>query len=155
MNKKLKYLDAVSEDHTFLSETAINSKRFWGYSSEQINLWRPDLVISKEYILRNKVVKVYDHDEFIGFFGVKLDENNEAEIDHLWLIPEKIKKGYGRLIFHHILEHLRSDGHKSATLVAEPNAKGFYAKMGGKVIGNIKGKVSDRYLDIYEYKLTK
>ncbi len=68
-------------------------------------------------------------------------------------MPEKIRKGYGRLIFKYILGYLKSRGYKKATLTAEPNAKGFYDKMGGRVVGQFQGKVSGRHLDVYEYEI--
>lgn len=131
----------------------MTSKRASGYSNDLMELWKSDLEVSHQYILDNKVVKVFDHKIFIGFFAIKLAENNIAEIDHLWLIPDKMKRGYGRLIFQYIFEYLKENGHRRATLIAEPNAKGFYEKMNGKVIGQFQSKVSGRFLDIYNFNL--
>ncbi len=153
LNIELKYIDAKPTDSKLLTDTALLSKKYWGYDDKLINLWRSDLEISAEYISKNKVVKVYIEDKFIGFFGIKFTNEKEAEIDHLWLIPEKINKGFGRSIFNHIFKCLKSKNYKKTTLVAEPNAKGFYDKMGGRVIGQRQSKVSGRFLDIYEFKI--
>jgi GNAT superfamily N-acetyltransferase len=153
MNTVLTYIDAVTEDHLLLTATAIASKKIWGYSEDLIELWRTDLEVSKEYIPKNKVVKVYEQEIFIGFFAVKISEGNLAEIDHLWLLPGRIHQGFGKLIFQHIIHYLKSTGHKSATLIAEPNATGFYNKMNGKVIGQFQSKISGRFLDIYEFNI--
>ena len=118
-----------------------------------MDLWKTDLEVSQEYILKNEVVKVYERNRFIGFYGIKFTNKDEAEIDHLWLLPEKIRQGLGRLIFNHIFVCLKSKKYKKATLVAEPNAKGFYEKMGGIVIGQHQSKVSGRFLDIYEFQI--
>ena len=118
-----------------------------------MNLWKSDLEVSEDYISKNEVVKVYEQDKFIGFYGIKFINEKDAEIDHLWLIPEKIKKGLGRLIFNHIFKCLKLKNYIKATLIAEPNSKGFYEKMGGKVIGQHQSKVSGRFLDIYEFKI--
>ena len=153
LNNEIRYINAKPADSKLLTDTAILSKKYWGYDDELINLWRPDLEINAEYISKNEVVKVYEKDKFIGFFGIKFTNEKEAEIDHLWLVPEKINKGFGRLVFNHIFKCLKSKKYKKATLVAEPNAKGFYEKMGGKVIGQHQSKVSGRFLDIYEFKI--
>jgi N-acetylglutamate synthase-like GNAT family acetyltransferase len=116
-----------------------------------MDLWKSDLEVSEDYILENTVVKVFDQETFIGFFGIKAMEGGNLEIDHLWLIPDKIKKGYGRAVFQYILNDLRANGHKKATLTAEPNAKGFYDKMGGKIVGQFQSKINGRFLDIYEF----
>ena len=153
MKTELTYIDAIPDDDQLLTETAMISKKTWGYSDDLMTLWKPDLEVSCEYILKNKVVKVFDRDKFVGFFGLKLIENNQVELDNLWFRPGCINKGYGRLVFQHIVNYLKLNGHKKFELVAEPNAKGFYDKMGGKVTGQFQSKVSGRFLDIYEYEL--
>jgi hypothetical protein len=150
---ELIYIDAVPEDDQLLTETAMISKKTWGYSDDLMTLWKPDLEVSCEYILKNKVVKVFDGDKFVGFFGLKLIENNQVELDNLWFRPGSINKGYGRLVFQHIVNYLKLNGCKKFGLVAEPNAKGFYDKMGGNVTGQFQSKVSGRFLDVYEYEL--
>jgi hypothetical protein len=142
---------AVPGDFKLLTGTAIASKKYWGYPDELINLWRIDLEVSEDYILRNEVVKVYEGSTFIGFYGLKMQENGIVEIDHFWLTTDNIKKGYGRLIFAQMLNHLKANGHSKATLIAEPNAKGFYDKMRGKVVSQFESKISGRFLDIYEF----
>jgi hypothetical protein len=147
----LKYINAIPGDFKLLTDTAIASKQYWGYSDEVIRLLRPDLEVTEEYILRNEAVKVFEGSAFIGFYSLKLLENGVMEIDNLWLTVDNIKKGYGRLIFVQILKHLKTIGHAKATLIAEPNAKGFYDKMGGKVISRFESKIKGRFLDVYEF----
>ena len=57
------------------------------------------------------------------------------------------------MIFQYIFSYMRSNGYNKATLIAEPHAKGFYDKMGGKITGQFQSKISGRFLDIYEYEL--
>lgn len=118
-----------------------------------MNLWKGDLEITAEYILENNVVKVFDKEDLIGFYAIKLDENSNPELDHLWLKPENIKRNYGRQIFQHIMEDVATKGHSKMTLVAEPNAVGFYQKMNGEVVGKFQSKIKDRILDIYEFRV--
>lgn len=153
MKSNLKFIDAISADSELLSETCKASKKIWGYSDELIQLWKSDLEISEAYILNNKVVKVYDGESFVGFFAIKFSENENPEIDHLWLKPENIRRNYGREIFKFMTNFLSSNNYKMVTLIAEPNAIGFYEKMGGINIGKFESKVSGRFLDIYEYRL--
>jgi len=148
---KLTYTDAVSEDAELLTATAHNSKKFWGYSDALMELWKEDLEINTDYILKNKVVKVFENKNFIGFFALKTNHKEEVEIDHLWLLPDKIKRGYGRSIFQHILNYVKTQGYKKVTLIAEPNAKGFYEKMNGRVVGMFQSKINNRLLDIYQF----
>ncbi|HKI79253.1 MAG TPA: GNAT family N-acetyltransferase [Ignavibacteriaceae bacterium] len=154
MIAKLTYKDAIPSDSKMLSATVIASKKTWGYSDDLINLWKSELQISKEYIRRNKVIKVYNENKYIGFYGIKFNEPNSPELDHFWLTPENIRKGYGKIIFNNISNYLKAEGYNNFFLVAEPNAKRFYEKMSGKVIRQSQSKASGRFLDIYEFDLT-
>ena|SRR5690606_33202337 len=150
----LTYIDADVNDSELLTATAVNSKMIWGYSEEQMSLWQTELEVTSTYILQNKVVKCFDNDNFIGFFAIQI-YNEIPEIDHLWLLPGKTNQNYGRKIFQYILEYITSIGFTSIKLVAEPHAKGFYDKMGGKIINKHESKISGRFLDIYEFDIEK
>ncbi|MCY7411160.1 MAG: GNAT family N-acetyltransferase [Chitinophagales bacterium] len=140
MNCELTYIEAVPSDSGLLTETAFISKQMWGYSNELMNLWKPDLEISEEYLLRNKVVKVFAENIFIGFFVIKTTANEKLEIDHLWLMPDKTRMGYGKLIFRNILDYLKAEGHQKVALMAEPNAKDFMRKWEVRLLANLKAK---------------
>ncbi len=153
MITKLTYQTAAIADAALLSAISYASKQFWGYSAELMNLWKSDLEITAQYILDNTVVKVFDNENLIGFFAIKPEENNSAELDHLWLKPENIQRNYGRQIFQHIIEDLANKGYSKMTLIAEPHAVGFYQKMNGRVVGKFQSKIKDRVLDIYEFQV--
>jgi ribosomal protein S18 acetylase RimI-like enzyme len=69
--------------------------------------------------------------------------------------PEFIGKGVGKEMFLHALELSRERGYKSLQLEADPNAVGFYEKMGMKRIGERASEVDGqpRILPIMELKL--
>lgn len=154
MKVTLSYKDAIPNDAELLSSTAFKSKKIWGYADELMQLWETDLKITGEYIQKNKVVKVFNKELFVGFFAIKFGENGIAELDHLWLVPAYIRQEYGKKIFTHITNYLALNGHVKMMLVAEPNATGFYEKMDGEVIGKFQSKINGRVLDIYEFQLS-
>lgn len=150
---KIMFINALPGDDDLLTQTAMSSKSIWGYSDQLMAIWRPDLTLSREYILANEVVKVYDDDVFVGFFSLVKTGDKSLEIDHLWLVPGRTKQGYGQRIFERIRAFARKNGYTTATLIADPNAIGFYKKMGGRVIGKHQGKVKDRVLDIIAFDM--
>ncbi|MGK4568312.1 GNAT family N-acetyltransferase [Flavobacterium sp. 3HN19-14] len=152
MKRNLIYSEATIADAELLSETAYTSKKNWGYSDELMNLWLQDLTIKSNYITNNKVFKVFNNEIYLGFFAIQVLENGDAEIDHLWLKPEYMRQNFGQEIFMHIMNYLSSEGYEKAKLIAEPNAIGFYQKMGGKVTGKFQSKIPGRILDIYEFQ---
>ena len=155
MESTLNYIDALPNDADLLSAVAYDSKKTWGYTDELMAVWKSDLEVTPTYILHNKVVKVFDHNQLIGFYAIKTIADASAEIDYLWLIPTQFRRNYGRKIFQHLLRHLSNNNYQKATLVAEPHAHVFYEKMGGTVTGQFQSKISGRFLAIYEYQIAK
>ncbi|MDF3025946.1 MAG: hydrolase [Fluviicola sp.] len=153
LSPELTYQQAEIQDCQLLTETATRSKQDWGYSDNVMELWKDDLLIDEDYIRKNTVIKVYVTGRFIGFFAVIALDNEILEIDHLWLLPGEKRKGFGSLIFKTILQYGKTNAFKKAILIAEPNAKGFYEKMGGTVQGTFQSKIKDRQLEIYHYTL--
>ncbi len=157
MNKnELTYLKADVNDAQQLTEIAISSKKYWGYSKSLMKIWKNDLTLTINYIEENIVYKIYHNDLLIGFYALKFNRQyNYYEIDHLWLTPDNINKGFGKLIFNHIIHQLLHKRQSKAIVIAEPNAIGFYNKMNGKVIGQFESKPKGRLLPIYEFDLKK
>ena len=151
MTGELTYISALPEDSDLLTQTALRSKQSWGYSDDLMQLWAEDLAVSKIFIAENNVFKVFDGEQFIGFYGLKIAGETQIELEHLWLLPDKKQQGYGRQLFKHIREQVVQAGQNSFRLTADPNAKPFYDKMGGVIVGKFQSKINGRFLDIYEF----
>jgi GNAT superfamily N-acetyltransferase len=149
---KLYYIPATYQDCDLLTTTALQSKRYWNYPDELMQLWKDDLTIDANYIWGNSVVKVFDDNEFIGFFSL-VEIEAGIEIDHFWLVPNNIRKGYGKVIFAYIKEYVKKMNKTRVELTADPNAKIFYEKMGGVRIRSFESKVKGRSLDVYEFQI--
>ena len=126
---------AKPEDAEKLSHIASASKAHWKYPETWLELWKDALTVTPEIILENEVFAITDNDEIVGFYELVVKENS-AELEHLWINPESIGFGIGRLLFVHALEKAVSLGAKKLNIKSDPNAEGFYKKMGAKRIGN-------------------
>lgn len=155
MTRNLTYIKATPEDHELLTRTAMSSKQYWGYADRLMALWREELTITPDYITRNEVVKVESAEGFIGFYALADKGKDHWEVEHFWLLPGDVRKGYGTRIFEHILKHIKEKNGKSVSLSADPHAKGFYDKMGGTVIQREPSKIAGRFLDVYEFAVKK
>ncbi len=84
-----------------------------------------------------------------------MGEAGNAWIENLWVSPEFIGKGAGKELFLHATELSRQRGYKTLKLEADPNAVGFYEKMGMVQVGERHSDVDDepRILPIMEMKL--
>ncbi|NUY80557.1 GNAT family N-acetyltransferase [Flavobacterium sp. MAH-1] len=145
----LTYIKATPNDARELSEIAFESKRNWGYPNEWMQLWKTELTLTPDYILENHVVKIFANSKLIGFFSII--EGEPTELDHLWLTPQNMRRGFGKHIFDEIRRTVSIKGKTTFRLVAEPRAKGFYDKMGGCVTSSFESKIAGRFLEVYEF----
>ena len=112
------------------------SKRYWGYPESSIREWENELTITKEFIQANQVFEIVKSKKTVGFYA--LDDKDEGmSIEHFWILPEYIGNGLGTKLFQHAVKIAGSMNAKWLEIVSDPNAEGFYSKMGAKRIGDL------------------
>lgn len=149
----LHFINAEAKHTEFLRDTLIASKGYWGYSQEQLELWRSNLKFEEEYIARNTVKLVMADLEMIGFFA--LVKGDIDELDHLWLLPKAIGKGYGNLVFEKILSECESLGITEFYIISDPDAEGFYLKKGALKVGEVYSEPQKRMLPKLKFLAVK
>jgi len=123
-----------------LTKISFRSKKHWGYPEAYFEIWADELTIHPEYIRKNDVF-VYSHEnEIIGYYsivslaydidvsGITLGKGHWLE--HMFLLPTFIGKGFGRRMFSHAVNRCAARGIRKLGVLSDPNAKGFYEKMG-------------------------
>ena len=112
-----------------LSELAVISKQYWGYSPQDIEQWRPLLAVSAQDIASKPAFVAEVEDEAVGFYllfpGPQL-----WELDHLWVSPEFARRGIGRALLVHAANSARRAGASTIVIDADPNAEPFYVACG-------------------------
>jgi GNAT superfamily N-acetyltransferase len=112
-----------------LSAIALAAKAHWGYPKRWMDMWKPQLTFSPHYFEEHESWAAVEETRPIGFYT--LDERNgNAWLENLWVLPESMGKRVGKALFLHAVELARSRGYKLFQLEADPNAVGFYEKMG-------------------------
>ena len=94
-----------------------------------MELWKPQLTFTPEYFEENENWVAELDGALIAFYTL-FEKNENAWIENLWVSPELIGKGVGKRLFLHALDISRQRGFKRLRLEADPNAIGFYEKMG-------------------------
>ena len=123
-----------------LTEVAIASKAHWGYDGEFMARFAAVITITADYVRQNEVWVLDEGGEVAGFYAL-LDHGETSELDHLWLLPGEIGRGFGRLLFEHATGRARALGARSMEWEAEPNAIGFYERMGGRADRETMGQL--------------
>jgi len=124
---------ASPEEGWRLRELEIASKAYWGYPTELMERFAKVISMTPDYVREHEVWVVEEAGEIVGFYGL-IHYGEVCELDHLWLLPPYIGKGLGRQLFEHALQRARVAGALRMEWQAEPNAIGFYKRMGGRYL---------------------
>lgn len=125
---------AKPEDADVLTEIAFAAKRDWGYPERWIQTWRDILTMRPEFIAANVAYFAMEDDRALGFY-VLTTENDGMHLDHLWILPHAVSRGIGRALFEHAAQQAKRLGFQAIKIEADPNAEGFYQRMGAKRVG--------------------
>ena len=137
-----------------LTQIALSAKAHWGYLQRWMEIWTPQLTFSPEYFEANESWVAVMEDRPIAFYTLQ-DKDEIAWIEDLFVLPEYIGRGVGKQLFLDAISRAREMGYKTLQLEADPNAAGFYEKMGMHKIGERRGEVEGepRVLPLMEMKL--
>lgn len=143
---------AIPQDAKMLTEIVIISKSYWGYSKEFIKQCEQDLTIDANYINESFVFVLENRNELIGF--ISFERLDYDYLDFFYVKSAQIGRGYGRLLWSQAIEKASEIGIKSFMIVSDPNAKGFYKKMGATYFGGVASTVfKDRNLPLMKYEI--
>lgn len=135
-----------------LTRIARAAKRFWGYPEKLLRLWDPDLRITPGFAARHGVYCAVGDGGVVGFYALS-GRGPGRELKHMWVDPERIGSGIGRLMFAHSLGRLRRMGVTKLTIVSDPHAEGFYRKLGARRVGKVRSKPAGRTLPVLAFTL--
>jgi GNAT superfamily N-acetyltransferase len=126
---------ATAADRPRLREVARASKGHWGYDAERLRTWADAL----EYPEHREHWVAECDGAVAGYASLLPPEGGACVLDDLWIDPPFIGRGIGSLLFAHAVARARALGAQTVRLEAEPNAVGFYERMGARVVGSTTG----------------
>lgn len=139
---------ASHEDAFLLGSIAQDAKAHWGYPEEWLELWKDDLSFTRDF-LNEHFVLVLKVDGQIRGFCIIMAEAGHFNVEHCWVLPEYLGKGYGSQLLTKALSESIFARQKIQVL-SDPNAVGFYEKFGFKTIQMIPGRPTGRVLPLME-----
>ena len=113
-----------------LREIAVAAKAHWGYDEEWVRGWAsrgdfsPAALVSRPFVVADLGGRA------IGF-ATLIPTGDVCVLDDLWIEPDWIGCGIGSRLFRAAVEQARQLGATRLEWEAEPNAVGFYRRMGG------------------------
>jgi len=137
---------ARPDEAEVLTEIAHAAKRHWGYPENWIEHWTADLTIKPDFIPSNERYFPIAGEEHAGryptvFTGPLGGGSPAAELEHMWIRPEHMGTGVGRALFVHARERAADLKVPVLEISADPNAEGFYQRMGARRVGEIQSEI--------------
>ncbi|WP_231920056.1 GNAT family N-acetyltransferase [Microlunatus soli] len=138
---------ARAEEHATISALALRSKGHWGYSPEFLQACRAELT----YRAEDCGTGMWVADDGTGPLGFSrlAGVPPDGELAALFVDPDAIGTGCGRLLLEHILREAAARGFRRLDLDADPGAEPFYrhfgaTRIGSSPSGSIPGRVLPR-----------
>jgi len=143
------FRNALPEEADKLTVLTLNSKRYWGYPDEWMAMWTEDLTIMPEYIEKNMVVLAEENALLLGYVSiiehassqiVRVGEHHISGgffLDNLFINPSYIRKGIGEKLMNIAFDWCKEKQIEALYVYSDPNAKGFYEKMGATCLGEV------------------
>ena len=148
----MQVLTAEIADCPTLTKISKAAKAYWGYTQEWLDLWEEDLTITPQLMEKDRIYKLVKGDEILGFCVIS-EQEGVLEIEHLWIRPEHIGKGLGKFLLQKVLDQVITKSHVTLSVIADPNATGFYEKFGLKTVKYIPSQPTGRKLPLMQLPL--
>ncbi len=145
---------AKLNEATALTRISFASKGYWNYPQEYFEIWKNELTITPSYIENNDVYIYESGNAIMGYYSVvNLHEDIDISgitiekgfwLEHMFIEPSHIGKGLGSRLFHHLRKRCIDEGISELGILADPNARGFYEKMGCQYVGEYPSTIQNR-----------
>lgn len=156
MSKSTTIRPARCSEAGLLTDLAIRSKAYWGYSAEFMAACREELAVSGSDIRdsSSEFIVCEVGGSVVGYFAIEPISSDEYELGALFVEPQNIGCGYGRELLGAAKELAIRHGAKSLLIQGDPNAENFYRAAGGVRIGEREsGSIPGRFLPVFSIDL--
>jgi predicted N-acetyltransferase YhbS len=147
---------ARAADAERLTDICLRAKAHWGYDAEFMALSRDALTITRAMIAEGRVLKAEDDNgEILGVTtAVPLAPKGVFGLGQMFVDPDAMRTGVGRKLFEAIIALIAAEGATKLVILADPNAEGFYRRMGAKRVGDTPSEsIPGRRLPLLEFEI--
>lgn len=143
---------ASVDEAATLTQIALDAKGYWGYPEHWIKHWEADLTITSDFIRDNQVYVAEKDGVIRGFYALCVT-GPEAELEHMWVTPESIGTGVGKELFLDAMERAATLQVREIGISADPNAAGFYERMGATHVGDTDASIDGQVRKLPRLKI--
>jgi len=156
MPRSLRIREAIPQEAHLLSRLALRSKAHWGYSQDFLDACRSELAVDASRIGTDayQCFATLDGDSIVGFYTLENASDGSCELEALFVEPEHIGSGVGRLLIQHAVQRLSERGVERLTIQGDPHATEFYVAAGARQVGTRESdSIPGRELPLFEIEI--
>lgn len=124
-----------------LGRIALAAKGSWGYTAQQLQAWRAELVPTAASLSARPSVVAEVDDIAVGFCQLALADGR-AELAHLWVHPDAMRQGIGRRLLAEAVRQLAQRGIAWLEIDSDPHAAPFYVACGAEAVGCVSAPIA-------------
>lgn len=123
---------AGEADCAALTGLALAAKAVWGYSAAFLEATYEDMAVTPARLAEELVLLVEEGELPLALaaFGTWPETPAAAELTLAFVAPAAQGRGLGRILVEAVLAPLRAAGFRRLVVVSDPNAEGFYRRVG-------------------------
>ena len=144
--------EGTEGDFERLRAIAVEAKAHWGYDRALVEEWAHDGDFEPES-LRRRLLYVAEEDGRPVGWAALIPRGEVGWLEDLWVDPAWIGRGLGRALFEHVAAAARERGARRLEWEAEPNAHGFYERMGAAYLRDSEETEWGRVLEVVGVEL--
>lgn len=141
---------ARTDEAELLSDLARRSKAHWGYTQDQMAIFAGELTLTRAELSRVDAYVLETDAGVEGFYTLRPADRYDAtaELEHLFVEPARLRRGVGRRLWEHALEHARARGYRAVVIQSDPHAEAFYAALGAEKLRDVPTSIPGRTLPL-------
>lgn len=142
----LTFRPARADEAELLTELCLRAKAVWGYDEAFMRACRAELTLSPAECTASSLQVAIEGNKVLGVVQVVVD-GDRADLTRLFIEPSAMRAGVGRKLFDWAVSAARRRGAKRLWIEADPDAAGFYRRMGAVDDGMApSGSIPGRFL---------
>ena len=96
--------------------------------------WRDVLTVKPEFFVSHETYAAVVDGQTVGFYALDR-KDGRLDLLHMWVLPDWMGRGVGRSLFYHAVERTKALGFRKLEIESDPNAEGFYQRLGARRVG--------------------
>ena len=143
------------EERHSINAMIMRSKAHWGYDAAFMESCRDELTLSSQQLSAENVRVLADEATIAGMVMLTLD-GEVADLSKLFVDPDAIGTGAGQNLYNWALDQAKLCGSSKLMIDSDPQACGFYQRMGAKIVGETpSGSIEGRFLPLLQHDIAQ